>query len=515
MILLLLAIIIFGKTEFVHATGNLQVEKLIENKNISVGDNVTILLRFTNPFGRKIPIKIVDKNIFGNNGLNIQCLEYTLPSKKQTVIAYEPIKPYKPGKYVLDSAEVSYVNPETNKKETVNSNKVNVNVLGTGTQQGQAQGITSIYRCNGINMQSTSYSSTGGSMNVQIGGSSIPNQQTQNAQNRVQNNQMNQNANAIKQQMEQQLQKQRQMEQQFQKNLASNKEFQKYHQKLLKQGYNLTNVSYNAITNNTGSFKLIYQKQNNETATMSGNMNKGVLENVSVLTSKDKEKMLKLLEKNKKFQKYNKELIKQGFNRSQPVFNQLSQNHTQITFSYKKNNETENKIIADYVNETIQKVSLENNQQKNKKDFLWWSLLLFLIPVAFYVVHLLSRKSREKKSKKVVKRSVLVEKPFDYVAEARKLLQRAKKLFSEKKEKDAYEKTSQAIRLYFSYFYGIKKDLTNSELLKYLMKNEKDKYSDVKKCLDLCALVEFAKYQPNIKDFNKIISLAEKIIPEK
>ena len=62
---------------------SLQVEKIIDKSDIKTGDNVTILIKFTNPFGKKIPIKIVDKNVFGNNGLDIKCFEYILPEKER------------------------------------------------------------------------------------------------------------------------------------------------------------------------------------------------------------------------------------------------------------------------------------------------------------------------------------------------------------------------------------------------------------------------------------------------
>ncbi len=188
----------------------LQAEKLIEKGNaVRVGDDVTILLKFTNPLNSELPIKIVDKNAFGNNGIDVQCMEYTVPNQRETVVAYDPIKPLKAGKYALDSAEVTYTNPATGKSETIKSNTldVSVNDSASSVQQGSAQGMTTIYRCDGMNMQSTSYSSSG------MQTSSQQQQQSESQQNRVQNNQMNQNAQAVKQQLGEQLAQQNQMEQ--------------------------------------------------------------------------------------------------------------------------------------------------------------------------------------------------------------------------------------------------------------------------------------------------------------
>ena len=41
---------------------------------------------------------------------------------------------------------------------------------------------------------------------------------------------------------------------------------------------------------------------------------------------------------------------------------------------------------------------------------------------------------------------------------------------------------------------------------------EKQNYKEIKECFDICSLVNFAKYEANEEDFNKIIKTAEKII---
>jgi hypothetical protein len=105
---------------------------------------------------------------------------------------------------------------------------------------------------------------------------------------------------------------------------------------------------------------------------------------------------------------------------------------------------------------------------------------------------------------------VIPEKPVDYTGEARKMIAEAKKLFDLKREKDAYEKVSQAVRFYFSHRLDIRKELINSELLHQL--KETHLHDKAKECLELCGLVEFAKYRANRTDFSKIIDIAENLI---
>ena len=107
----------------------------------------------------------------------------------------------------------------------------------------------------------------------------------------------------------------------------------------------------------------------------------------------------------------------------------------------------------------------------------------------------------------------IFEKPINFRKEALKLLKEAKTLFNNKKEKDAYGKAAESIRFYYSYKLGIKTELTNTDLVKKL-KNHKIQYNNTQKCLNLCGLVEFAKYRANKQDFDKIIRLAESIIKQ-
>jgi len=486
---------------------SLQVEKIIDKQEIKVGDNVTILLKFTNPFGKEIPIKIVDKNIFGNNGLDIQCLEYILPAQQESVLAYEPIKPFKAGEYTLDSAQVIYTNPETGKEETIKSNTLKVLVKDSGINV-QTQGITSIYKCNGINMRSTSYSS-GGFFTMQVGSNIQSNSQTnkqgQNIQNKIQNNQLNQNTYAIKQQMEKQIKEQKQMINSFKRNVESNPKFQKKHQELLNLGYQLKNSSFDLKSNNTGTFEYSYQKSSGETATIKGEMENGTIKSLMSLTQEKKNEILSKLKENKRFQEFNRKLLEEGFNQSSIEFEQISENQTKITLNYQNNFGENKKITADYVGNEIKNVSLE---EKKERNINWILLLIPLIASLigwFYIKYFGKPKKVEMPEKKIKNLS-------NYKEEARKMIIEAEKLFKNRKEKDACEKVSQAIRYYFSSKFGIEKEITNMELLKILRKRKFKNYKELKNCLDLCALVEFAKYKANKEDFGRIISIAKNII---
>ena len=343
-----------------------------------------------------------------------------------------------------------------------------------------------------------------------IGRNQQQNQQT--TQQKMQNNQLGQDSSALKKQMQRQLQEQEQLKQDFQKQLSENPEFQQEHQRLLQQGYNLTSGSLNPTSENSGKFDLQYQKQNGETAELKGEMENGGIKNMNKLTTEDKEEIIQNLKQNKDFQKLNKELQEKNFEQKDSEFS-LGETKTKIKVNYKNPQNQTTSISAEVINGTIQNVKIENSDKENdySKKYLWlWLLVIFtaLLLVSYFIY-----KKYYKKIKKIEKeiKNVVIEKQFDYKEEASRLLNHAKDLFEKEKYKDAYEKAGQAIRLYLSYKHGLKKEVTNDEIIKYL-KDKNKEIKPIKECFDLCSLVEFAKYKANKRDFEKIVELGEEII---
>jgi len=335
------------------------------------------------------------------------------------------------------------------------------------------------------------------------------NQQT--TQQKMQNNQIGQDSSALKKQMQRQLQEQEQLKERFQKNLGENQEFQQEHQRLLQQGYNLTSGNLNPTSEDSGKFDLQYQKQNGETAQLKGEMENGEIKNMQKLTTKDKNQLIKKLKENKDFKKLDTELQGKGFEQKNAEFS-LEENKTKINVNYKNFQNQTTSISADVINGTIQNVKIENLEKENfSKNYfwLWLSILLVVLLIAGYFIY----KKYYKKIKKVEQeiKNIVIEKPFDYKKESKKLLKKAKDLFEKEKYKDAYEKAGQALRLYLSYKYGLKREVTNDEIIRYL-KDKNKEVKLIKRCFDLCSLVEFAKYKVNKKDFEKIMGLGDEII---
>lgn len=334
------------------------------------------------------------------------------------------------------------------------------------------------------------------------------NQQQASAQQKLQNSQMNQDSSALKNQIQQQMQEQEGLKKEFQNNIANNPEFQKKHQELLDQGYKLTSGDINPSSNDSGSFDLHYQNQNNKEAELKGEMQNNTMTNMQSLSEKDKQDIMKNLEQNKNFQNYEKQLNKDNFNETRTDFS-MEDNSTKVTMNYIDQENKTATISAKVINGTIQNLTMEkpDNEKQNNLLYIWVILSLILLIILGYVVY---KKYKKKKSSIENIDNKIIKKEFDYISEAEKMLENSRHLFNIGKYKDAYEKAGQALRLFLSYKHGFNIELTNDKIIKLL--KEKINVNEIKECFDLCSLVEFAKYKENIEDFDKIIKIAKKII---
>lgn len=490
----LILLVLFLALPITYGAESLGVEKFIGEDHVNVGGAATVLLKFKNPFGKELPISIKDNNVLGANGLEIKCLEYTLPPDPVTSIAYEPITPYGTGAFTLESAEVTYKNPETGKEETVVSNTLDIEVEGQG--QGSAQGITSIYECGGMSMRSTSFSS-GSSFSLQFGqgGMAPPSTPSQSPQDRLQNSQLNQDAEQLKQELEQRRAEHAQMEKEFRESLAGSQDFQEVDSTLKGRGYNMSSSEFDMESNNTGSFNMTYQKPTGETATVQGKMKDGELDELSYFTHEEREAIMDALEKDQKFQELDSELRSQGFLPSEPIFNQIRQNMSGVSVPYSNQEGETRNITAVWEDGKIKNVDLEE-----ETDSSWWRPWLLVLTLLLAALWYFYRRSRQ--DDMTMEETTYTKIPQDTGNEYLLALEEALMLFEEGRKKDACEKASQTLRSYFAWRLGLKCEPTSQEIMNALEgRPEKEK---VRECLEVCALVEFARKKIDREEFEDI-----------
>jgi hypothetical protein len=457
----------------------ISAEKIVDKESLDAGSPVVISLVISNPFDSPVNVRIVDKNIFSNIQMQSD-QEYAVPGKNTVELSYLPLTPYVGGNYTLAPATLTYINPDTGQEETISTNAVNISVVDAKQNEQQ--------------------------QNQQKNQQQQNEEKQQQQQSAVQNNQMDQNANAIKQEIAKQQVDQKQMEEAFQKNLENNTDFQKQDQALQQQGYKPADSRNSPISNDSGKFEKNYKKDDGENASLQGEMKNGSVRNMQAQTSEDMKQALSALQQDPSYQQYDKQLKEQGFNSSGAQVKQAGPNSSKITVPY-GNGSSEKNITAEYFNGTIRNVRIEEKKDDRNNVLLLAAAFALLALFAYF----LYRKHSKKKA--VVRECASVMPAFtDYRIEAKRMLSEAEDLFSDSREKDAYEKVSRAVRFYYSFDLGERKDITQTELLDLLKKKRNDRYSLVQKCLSLCGLVEFAKYKANKEDFSEIIKIAREIV---
>ncbi|AFS80788.1 hypothetical protein NKOR_04500 [Candidatus Nitrosopumilus koreensis AR1] len=330
----------------------------------------------------------------------------------------------------------------------------------------------------------------------------------QDPQQRLQNNQMAQDSSALKQEIQEQLQEETQLKKEFESQLASNEDFQKTHQQLLQQGYNVTTGSLDPSSASTGSFEVNYENGQGKWAKVKGNMVNGTMTEIQKQTQEEREQLLSILRDNPTFQEYENQLTQNGFVEQDMEF--LSdKNRTTISLNYQDQEIQTATITADFENDNLEKIHLE----KPSEDYSYlYSLLVFIpIVVVAYVLYKKLKTTKKILPKPIVK---ITSTKFDHVLESTNLIKEARNNFKEKQFKDAYSKVSRALRIFLSYELNLNKEITHEELLSYL-DNTKIPMDEIKNCFKLSSLVEFAKHQENEDEFNHMIDVAENLINKK
>jgi len=332
--------------------------------------------------------------------------------------------------------------------------------------------------------------------------------QSQNQQQQLQNNQLAQDSNALKQQLDRQVQKQEQIKKEFEQKLFSNNEFLNRHQNLLKNGYNINASNLNAKSNDTGSFDIKYNNTTGKWATLQGNMKNGTMTNINEQSQDKQEKLLEKLKQNKSYQQFNSKLLTEGFSQNDIAF-EANGNVTNVILKYEDQKQANATITANFVNDEIRQVTLEDRNYNPLNLMLL--IIIAVTVVSALCIYFAIKKFKNKKSFTIIDTQLNPKlKSFDHVIESRKLIDEAIQYHDKGHYKEAFGTAGKSIRLFLSHDAGIKREITSEELIRLI---PKDNYpiNDIRECLKVTDLVEFAKLKATDYDFKKIISLFNKL----
>ena len=332
--------------------------------------------------------------------------------------------------------------------------------------------------------------------------------QSQNQQQQLQNNQLAQDSNALKQQLDRQVQKQEQIKKEFEQKLFSNNEFLNRHQNLLKNGYNINASNLNAKSNDTGSFDIKYNNTTGKWATLQGNMKNGTMTNINEQSQDKQEKLLEKLKQNKSYQQFNSKLLTEGFSQNDIAF-ETNGNVTNVILKYEDQKQANATITANFVNDEIRQVTLEDRNSNPLNLMLL--IIIAVTVVSALCIYFAIKKFKNKKSFTIIDTQLNPKlKSFDHVIESKKLIDEAIQYHDKGHYKEAFGTAGKSIRLFLSHDAGIKREITSEELIRLI---PKDNYpiNDIRECLKVTDLVEFAKLKATDYDFKKIISLFNKL----
>ena len=332
-------------------------------------------------------------------------------------------------------------------------------------------------------------------------------------QQNPQRNQLTEDNNALRQQIQNELQKQEQIQQEFENQLLSDNSIVDKHQELLRSGYNVTDNILNPISNNTGSFDIQYENNDGKFAKLQGNMENGTVTELKQEIEEEREKLLEKLEKNEQFQKYHNQLISEGFSQNDIDFQQ-NNNQTSVNIKYKDQKEEEQaKITANFENEEIKSIVLEDNNTNQSYNDIWLIVLIIIVIVVSVIITYFVIKKYNGKKIKVEDDNLYSTLETDAVEDNSKpkmLIEQAQKYYDNGEKKKAFGAAGKAIRLFLGNDLGIKEEITNEELIKILTRHQQNTdypIEAIKNSLKITDLAEFAKYNATEDEFKKIILL--------
>ena len=334
---------------------------------------------------------------------------------------------------------------------------------------------------------------------------------SQNKQQQLQNNQLAQDSSALKQQLEKQVQNQEQIKKEFEQKLFSNNDFLNRHQELLKNRYNMSRSNLNAISNVTGSFDIKYNSTNGKWATLQGNMKNGTITEINEQSQAEQEKLLQKLKQNILYRQFHSKLLTEGFSQNDITFD-ANGNETNIILKYEDQKHANAKIIANFVNDEIKQVTLED-RNSNPLNLMLLIIIVVTIVSAISIYFVIKKFINKERFTIIDSSSIPNLKSFDHVTESKKLIDEAIKYHDKGRYKEAFGTAGKSIRLFLSHDSGIKREITSEELIQLIQKNNYP-VDDIRECLKITDLVEFAKLKASEYDFKKIISLFNKLSNE-
>ncbi|MFO7710709.1 MAG: hypothetical protein R6V53_03010 [Candidatus Woesearchaeota archaeon] len=301
------------------------MEKVVDP--VDVGDDINVRYEITNKFNSEITVTLTDKNIIGDEGFVIECLQFSVPPNTGGELDLERNRidtnftaPYE-GNFDLGTATITFKNPEFGIIESVSDNAT-ISITGEGKVAGS---MTRINLCNEEEKEQQQQQQQEmkdqmpkeeamekkqeqqKSQEEQYEEMQQQYQQQDEIDKKLQKSQqsMTQDTRGTKESLQKSMERRKEQERELQEALDNNSRLQDRLEEM--KGYEVANKSLQPRGNKTGDFEYNMDNGTHETS-LRGSMRNGSLEKLI-----DPQKMKEQLSENDHYQELKEKIESEGF----------------------------------------------------------------------------------------------------------------------------------------------------------------------------------------------------------
>jgi len=323
-------------------------------------------------------------------------------------------------------------------------------------------------------------------------------------QQALSNSQQSQDAGALKEQLQREAEKAALDKAAFEEALSRDSLLGSVNESLAADGFARQSLSSNPASGTSGSFSMEYRNPAGESVTVSGSMEDGAIPSVTEQSAAPVN-VTAPLASNTTFQSMAEQLKNQGYSRNSTAMN-VSASGSTINLTYQDPQGKQAFINATTDGGNVTRISLAAEKEA-PFDYLPLVAGIAIGAVVLIAAWVMYRKLRNRPVpvRLTPVSETLFEEPFDHRKAARELLAQAESAYQKGQPADACGLAGQALRLFLSCENGVRRELTNTELVSLLVSRNQNTQK-VREILEQCTDVEFAKGSPGEGDFPAMIA---------
>ena len=345
---------------------------------------------------------------------------------------------------------------------------------------------------------------------IQIVQQSVSNQlqsvQGRSPQQALSENQLPLDSAALKSQLQREAESSARMKAQFEEILNRDPLVSSVNESLSADRYSRSSLTGNPQSADSGTFSMEYRNAQGDTVEVAGMMENGVVPSIREKSGASLSLPAPLFS-NASYQSAIQRLDEQGYTRNDTLLT-VSLSGSTVNLTYRNPQGKQAFINATLTGQNLTQLSMEIEREE-PVDIIPMIAGVVIAAIMMFAIWFLHRYYRDR----AVERSenFREQEPFDYRTTALELLDQAETAFKNQQRRYACSLAGQAIRLFLSSENGIGYEITNTELIAFLQAQRKDPVP-VKKILDICSDVEFAKGAINGDEFTSMTASIRSII---